>query len=395
MAQDMPSIIAREYLTVLQKRWYDARGLSLPSFHKLSEQMFLKMIEPSLRSFDPDPNSASDKIRAEQLRSQYIETLKQVPSPYENPTGYWIMAQLADEIEAAAARTNLPIVSKPVLGTLPLGEFNAKTVLIPDATEHLVIFQGGLFNFALLLSKAIARAIPFKTEDDESTTFFFTDDAMRERIEGDSSVAGRFAEVVVAYATTGDPGIAPQYWLEPVYNQLAAAFRQSMELFLLGHEYGHVVAGHLSQQTPSAALISDPDVNAFQFSWNQEYEADRYGVVLSMNAMTNHEPQSNAALSYSGSDLLFSAMDVMDRAISLLNYGDEGFRKLGSHPPSFDRRSKLRTLILERESKEESASIIHFAECNELVVETLWQRTRPILIDFRKRGKRAADIWQM
>ena len=44
---------------------------------------------------------------------------------------------------------------------------------------------------------------------------------------------------------------------------------------------------------------------------------------------------------FSGIGLFFDALDVMDRAVALLETGDETARQLGSHPPSGRRKQLL------------------------------------------------------
>lgn len=394
MATTRASDIAREYLRRVQEHYYAKAGMQ-PA--RLDDAVLIELhkdwVTKNIESLFPgrDPSSYPDLIT--QALENFSQELEQRPSPYEDPSWYAMLLRFASDIEAAAGILNLAIKSQPVLGTLPLAAVNARTILIPKLSEHIVILEKGLFLFALLLSKAVARAFPIVESLDGKVEFSLDIDRIKQRVDTDPSIVGRFAEVVVAYATTGDPGSAPQYFLEePIYQRLSEILRNGMELSVLGHEYGHVIAEHLSGATPKTSLSQGMEPEALGFSWAQEIQADVHGIRLATIAMTEIHGES-PELSYAGSELMFTAIDIMDRATSLLAYGDEYLSTIGSHPPPSMRRSMVRAVMMKE--LEEADRLIAHAEKFEMVVEILWENAAPLLSAIHRRGAYPASRWDV
>lgn len=94
--------------------------------------------------------------------------------------------------------------------------------------------------------------------------------------------------------------------------------------------------------------------------------------------------------------LFFDAPELMDRAVALLQTGDENARQLGSHPPSELRKRRLRKSMSEMygdiPERVENALLLTGIQTG--IIDLLWERTRPILQDRRRRGIPAAHIWR-
>lgn len=325
------------------------------------------------------------------------QAIRSVPSPYEDPGRYQTIKQHAQRIESAAAQQGIHIAKKPLIGTMPTGQVNAMTYLVPCTTDHIVLLERELFTFALLASKAVCCAFPIvASSPTEGTLIAAGLGAAEDRIQQQPQLVEHFIEVAMAYALTGRPSVAPPYWPERDYQMLSGVLQQSMLLFVLGHEYGHMIAGHLLQVSSATEERSPVDVDALDYSWRQEFEADVVGCRLSVAAM--NQLGYGPVLSFWGADFFFSAMDVMDRSTSLLLCGDENKRKLGSHPPSKDRRSHLRRTflpLLAGESSPGATNPIEHAQIIEDVVEHLWLLGRPRIKDAHERGFRPAAQWTL
>ena len=57
----------------------------------------------------------------------------------------------------------------------------------------------------------------------------------------------------------------------------------SLELFIVGHEYGHIFAGHLDNAILVKSMFGDDEFSKIIPDWQMEYEADFYGVNLLVN----------------------------------------------------------------------------------------------------------------
>ncbi|NEK59911.1 hypothetical protein GCU56_18815 [Geodermatophilus sabuli] len=322
------------------------------------------------------------------------ELIAECPTKYEHPTSYKIAKDLAVSIRQTGGRILRSAPEWPTIATLPTGRVNAMTVRVPGSAAKAILFESSFFTFANLLSKAVAAAMPYADRGDGDYLSFSSDpENIKRRISSEPGVAERFFQAVAAYARFGDPSRAPQYALGWPHSHLAPVFRESMELFVLGHEYGHVIAGHLDpQSTPDIPAEGDFAADELEYSWRQEIVADHFGSVLSVAAMSSDG--YDAALSASGGDLFFSAMDVMDRAVSLLRYGDESAQKLGSHPPATMRREMLRRGWSEYMDEAQAQSAVALADSVQVATGLLWERARKRLVDQYGPGSGVDTSWR-
>lgn len=101
---------------------------------------------------------------------------------------------------------------------------------------------------------------------------------------------------------------------------------------------------------------------------------------------------------FAGIGLFFDALDVMDRAVALLETGDDNARQLGSHPPSDLRKRRLRDFLPQMVTGDPTHARVPTALIREQVqgeiIRLLWERTWPILLDLRRRGEGAARTWR-
>jgi hypothetical protein len=388
----MASDVARQYLERLQEAVYAALGKPPPAAEaearRKSMEGFLQRateagavspeaLEALRATLDPGPQGAGRGA---------------VPTRFEDPVLYGLLVKLADEVESAATALSLPLPPRPLLGTLPTGQVNAMTVLVPGTSEHLVIFESQLFLFALLFSKAVVRALPFERDGDGWVRFSAEQAQVRSNIEQDREVLQRFLEVLLAYVVHGAPAAAPQYFPPEPYQSFAAILRDSMELFVLGHEYGHIIEGHLGMTTKSAALLGDQEVDRVTYSWQQELEADKWGLQLMIPAMQRSR-QVDLGLSFWGADFFFSSVDVVRKAIAVLRTGREETVSLESHPPPDVRREVVRRVLASSLPDDAANGAISLGKMLETVIGHLWTLARPSFQRLHEQGGRPSASW--
>ena len=385
MTESAPADHSATFLVHLQEQYYAAVGERARVF---TEDKVRYASEALARGLYPN-NKSDHNARAAEMYKSFEQAIADRPSPYEDPIDYSIMKGLSLEIESAIDLLGLDLTSRPVIGTLPLHDINARTVLIPGSTEHLVLFDRGLFTFALLLAKAIAQAFPIRDGQDDQIIVDLSREAIAGHIAQNPNVSTRFIQALGGYIM-GRPSKAPQYFATPFYNYISEFMISSLELFILGHEYGHVVAGHLTAEAPTAALLPDAadSAEAVEYSWKQEYEADFYGEVLSIVAMNKRFKDASDAIKfkYAGSELFFGAVDTVDRAISTIAYGHDKSRRVSfSHPPSSQRRLNIRQSLPEIMRSEHVASAVEMGEILEDAMEVLWQAAMPTFLNVYER----------
>lgn len=290
---------------------------------------------------------------------------------------------------------------RPLIGHLQTGQLNAVSIRVPGPSgAYLVVFEDQMMRFARELSQAVVWVLPQGPADAMGKTNFTIDTpSVIERIKADPTVAARFADIVVTYAVTGSLNQTGQHaFLPPGYSRFAHLLDHSLEYFVLGHEYAHILWGHLDTTAAYKGVLPVTEAEALAYSWQQELEADWLGMVLSINAGIEHE-QWDVFGGFSGIGLFFDALEVMDRAVALLQTGDENARQLGSHPPSDMRKQRLRDFLPELGGGESAIAervriALKFDEVQGEIIRLLWERTRPILLERRRNGVPAARMWR-
>ncbi|MFH8591634.1 hypothetical protein [Streptomyces rimosus] len=368
---------ARAYLWELQAQIADAQGRRGRHANQRRVSALRELVDKLPPGEQPDP----DTVEALRLQQRWPPC-----GPEESYHSHYIIHSLADRIEKYLPD---PFI-RPVLGSLDTGEINAVTLLAPDARTHLVIFESELFTFANLFSKAVAMAMPFEDAGGGRTAFSVHPDKVRRHLKHSPDAILRFADVVRAYLFEGEPSRARPYHAPHPIDVQAAILRDGLELFVLGHEYGHVLLDHLAEsQSPRRVPgTADGELTEVTWKWKQEHDADTLGWFLCTKVMTE---KYDLAFSHAGTELFFSACEVLERALSLLVEGrSEAHPASPTHPPIAERRDALRTLLRD-ERQGESAIILGTAIQD--IVDILWEPTAPHLLGLLKRGQQPDPRW--
>ncbi|MFE4257288.1 hypothetical protein [Streptomyces sp. NPDC056883] len=385
----MPQEIARAFLEGLQKDIYASVGRSAPQIEELlSVDAIEKVVIPLYREA-----GITDPQRIEQLISEQKDELARgLPTRYEDPLRYAIIKDLASRIQNAVLGLSMHLPSMPVVGTVPTGEVNAITVKVPGSSQYVVLIQDQLFNYALLFSKVVARAFPGGDINSDGFQQFSADTSdIIANLEASPVITQRFRELIVGYLIDGNPGQAPQYILQQPHMGLAESLYDSMELFVMGHEYAHIITGHLDSTDRYATEFGGGEVEVLTRSWAQEYEADGLGLLLMVKAKA--EEGFDLSMSFWGADLFFNCADIVERGISVIETGEEGEARLGSHPPPGRRRQMIRA-ALQRDLGPESEPPIQLADAVDTITKYLWESIKPYLIQLHEHKIKTAENWR-
>lgn len=409
---------ARQFLDGLHENVWRGMGLTPRPRSAEDSAEALTFIGDLLASRDGLISSEdADAMLARLMRNEELLVDRTV-SKYEDARTLQLLHKLADDVERAGRALGFPMPRRPLLGTLPTGRVNVMTMLVPGTREHLLLFESEFTGFAYLAAKAVADVLPYRRSPDGGASFDLEPAKVRERLEQRPQSARRFGELVRAYLETGMPYQAPRYTQEPVRNTWAMMLCDSVELFALGHEYGHILKNHLGDQRP-AAWLGGPDLGEpEELAWTrqQEFEADSQGLSLSMAAMRSRG--YDLPIGFLGADFYFTMTHVMERAISVLRHGHDdvpaaeassrpsllqrvirrdGHKKppadSGTHPSSVLRRLALRYLLT-RHTTPQVETAIRLGMNMEQVVELLWRDLRPRLLEAHRAGVRPLQRWQ-
>lgn len=315
-----------------------------------------------------------------------------LPTAYERRPHYVLLRRAVDDIERVIGEQGLQLPSVPVVGTLRTGRTNAITVSVPGSNDFLVLFESELFHFAYLLSKAVVAAMAASGGSTRASLSPKKEDVAR-RIREMPEVLRHFQEVLIAYVAVGRPGVAPPYMLAEPWATVAAQLARSMRLFLLGHEYGHLLAPHRTA-TSASMLPGGLEVTEFRYLWAQELEADSWGLRLMVGVEVSANRARSAAVDfpfcYWGADFYFSCHQVLKDALLMLSGEAQPTR---THPPPEVRRESLRAELFKWFPSEQAERAIELADSVDGALRALWDESEGAISRCHESGISAAPTW--
>jgi hypothetical protein len=348
-------------------------------------------LEDVLTQLSRTEGDGADLVRIE-VEKNLAEARAHRPSRYQHAGTYSIIDRLAQRIEETASLNDIDLPPRPVFGTLPLGQFNAMAIHVPRTSEYLIVFQDGVFGFLNLLSKCVAASFPHEGRESDSVSFSVHPSDVVKLLERDGEPLRRFQQFVDAYVLRGDPHDAEQYLLSGPSGAVSSLLLDSAELFAMGHEYAHVIAGHLTEAPmPHAGLGSGVETIPRQVE--QEVEADILGLRLSVATMARTR-RVDASLAVFGAYLLFSAIEVVDRAVETLYPGVRpSASEHETHPPPDMRRAYLEPVLANMTDEEAAGAAAQLGEQVHFILDALWERSVPHFAALRNSGAAPAEMW--
>jgi hypothetical protein len=356
------------------------RRLTLPRMpaERISPERFREAAGGRL---DPDAMRAAEKQLTE-YNAKYGNV--QPPTPYEDPTLYMTLLEMSDSMEAVWSSVSNRPMPRVLLGTVPTATIESGSGIINAeikrvmANEYIIVFQRGLFDFAYEMAKLAAGAVP--PLDQRGA---FTRNVDVSAAASNPSVIEQFHRILHAYVVLGESRRIPPYEIDKAREFTAGLMIRSLELFVLGHEYGHPVVS-----PPERSLGPAPADPRLVSRWNNEYAADEMGVRLT------HAGMGNLSLTFWGAVQFFSCMEAFRRALSILRTGAVGTDSSGGHPPSPFRAQYLSSVISTLASGAESKQAIQLGAQLDVFWRRLWQAVEPRWVEMYKGKKeRPSEIW--
>lgn len=389
MAQPHNSL-AHAYLEDLQRAVLAARGMDITAWGSefTKEQWVDRYIERHGRDL---PHSSMVEARAKVTAA--VEDALAIPRPsrFEDPMNFKLLHDLIIAIEQAAASLGRTIPQRPVFGTLRTGQVNAAVIPVPSSSQFIVAVETELFLFALLTCKAVGVTFPAKASGTDQITLTFSRTDITSNLNAHPEASHRFREVLLAYLVQGSPGSAPPYLIEESQMELPGHLIHSLELFVVGHEYGHIFADHLGSVQSTPATIAGVPIDEVMFNWFQEIDADAIGLELSLEA--SRLTGTPLPIAYAGAELLFSLFQVVESSLSILQTGSPTTQPSPTHPPPSDRREHLRDVITASLPSEAVEPVLEFADVVNLVVQRFREDARPHLEAAFQAGVRPSTAW--
>ena len=327
------------------------------------------------RSISKDlPKGVRDNLKKTMLDELRMQ-VGQLPTEYQNPSTFMILQMLFKKIQKAAVymseqnKFNFP--DRLTYGTASIGSFTAFVEDREHEQDYLILVSDDLFTFAHLLSKSIGMlTIDFSGKSGDKTWFHFNlnEDHIEHALITNHEAIIRFTDLILAYSITNRASNAEQYTPDHRLAAISSLFLDSFELFVVGHEYSHLLLGHffdragVAEDTEHYVELNAEKIEIIVTNWKQEIEADVLAAYLAITAMEGYD----FASSYAGVDIGLITLIILERLESELKG-----KTLDpvTHPPAEMRREAVYENMLKVDN-----SIKGIYEANSHIIDALWNR---------------------
>ena len=346
---------------------------AMPATHVAPEKLQADLARQGITLSAED---AATKARA--LAAAYARYFSRpVPTPFEDPNRYPVLAMTFDAVHASLAAKGRPIAPRPYFATLPSGQVDARIVRELKTRSPVVFFERGLFNYVYDFALLTGWAVPILSLEQ------MADDAMLATLSPRHAIPPAtgifFASSLLAYVTNGNSDLKREPIPKPPDNAFVPMqLVVQMERFVMAHELAHLALGHLDRNAEAG----------------DEFEADALGG-QTLTELSLDEGGS-WAMGFWGADLFFVALNFLYRTLGLITFGPVKLKWISvTHPDPLKRRSQLAARLRAECPRTLSLTAAgQLASMSDAVFQRLWELATPQLIQAYQNGARPSPVWQ-
>lgn len=299
-------------------------------------------------------------------------------SQFDDVNARQIIERVIGQIEEVCLEQGIPTHAGVVYGSdakLGLG-IGQRAVLQTEASIIEVSIH--FLSFSNVIAKLLARTFPYYQANDDKIHVGSDVEAIRDLLRRDSDLVHDWSEALTSFAATGVQPQGPGVPLNDAQNAIRTLLLQAIELFTIGHEYGHHSMGH-------GRVLSSEDSVAVAFQ--DEFAADLFGRGCSMAVEAKRAENNFYAESGAGGVLILGSLELIRRVRAVLETGKDEPPPRSHHPPYLERVANLAKLDQRlTEDKRERAADRRQSAVDAL--EAIWEFVRPIILNYHKSGIR-------
>ncbi|EHR03025.1 hypothetical protein Bra471DRAFT_03791 [Bradyrhizobium sp. WSM471] len=321
--------------------------------HREDEEHILETYRQTLMA--TSAGSEFDDVNVRMTIERVIREIEEVCVEHGLPTH-------AGVVYGSDAMLGLGIGQRPVLET---------EASIVEVSVHFLSFCNGI-------ARLLARTIPYCQDDGNVVQVRRDIAALRGILGRNRDLVLDWSEALASFAATGVQPQTPVIPLNEAQSTIRGILLRAIELFAIGHEYGHHSLRHGRVTT-----TEDSATDAFQ----DEDAADLFGRGCSMAIGIREDEQNFYAVSGAGGVLILGSLDLIRRVRAVLETGQDDPPPRSHHPPYPDRVANLGLL----DAKLPEGDRQRAADFRRFIVDALdgvWEFVRPIILEYHNSGIR-------
>jgi len=260
------------------------------------------------------------------------------PIDEQDSAGYFILNRHSKDIIKVANDNNINIPDEIVLGTLPLNYLDAFTCIFPKG-QRLIALSQGLLLFLYAMGRVVSSFFPRLNYDENKNyvIFDFKRNTINQNLKTNKKGHEFFLETLILYFLFENLSYSKIYYEEDINMPLSAVLWDTAELFIVAHEYSHIILGHLPAEKSFSKRFLDENSMLYQIvrNWDEEFSADTLAFQLTMAKNQNSGYGSFAC--YLGIEFLFACLGLIEK-INNVEFSE-------THPSAKMRIENLRQYI--------------------------------------------------
>lgn len=299
------------------------------------------------------------------LFKKLVEIASELKLPIEeqNRSSYAILNRHSENMNKVLKENNLELPYDIVLGTLPINELNAFVRSFSNG-QLLIALNEGLINFIYLMGRVVASFFTKIDEDNDIDTYSLNEEVISEALENNKNGHAKFIETLVLYFAYENLHISSIYYEKDNNKQLSGVLYDNAELFVVAHEYSHIILDHLSPNRELKKRFLDEASSLYQImrNWNDEYSADALAV---QSVLANNRNKLNGWMcGYLGVELCISCLEVIEKFFNI--------ESSETHPSAGMRRVNIQKTLKQLLPPDHSKHILNNSKFIQDIISTLW-----------------------
>ncbi|SHH88753.1 Peptidase U49 [Caloranaerobacter azorensis DSM 13643] len=293
-----------------------------------------------------------------------------IPITEQDSSGYFILKRHSENIIKIGDKNNIAIPNDIVLGTLPLNYLDAFTCVFPQG-QRLIALSEGLLLFLYSMGRVVSSFFS-KINDDINryksyVTFDFNSDSINKNLKMNKKGHEHFLETLIVYFAYENLSFSKIYYKEDANINLSAVLWDTAELFIVAHEYSHIILGHLPEEKDFIRRFLDDDSMLYQIvrNWSEEFSADSLAFQLTM--ANNQNTGYGLFGCYLGIEFLFACLDIIEKVYNI--------EFTETHPSAQMRIENLRRYF-KNTLPETSQNILKGSRIIQEIITTLWDSNK-------------------